>query len=280
VTSHGDPVPAVKEADAVGLVADVFDDIRIGLGTSSVNLVWRHLATMPGALEWCWHAVSPVIYSGELLQTTESYRQNLRTPRLPSFPSCVLESAGLSSADLERIRSMLRGYLVSCSMNILSLNAVLLVLDGRASGVSTRGRKPASPVTVPMQRMARLLSPSEMPGPVARLAAEMNSLGETGDGRILASLYRYLANWPTFMALAWVLIRPLHDSGWLHVAARGALGAADAEAQVIAPRLYTGAPPLEGTVVAAMRPALQDFSRNAIAKVIPITAALLGALEA
>lgn len=279
VVSHGDPVPAIAESEAVGSVADVFDDIRRGLGTSSVNLIWRHLATIPGALGWCWDAVSPVLYSGELPQAGRAYRTNLQVLEVPEVPSCVLETSGLSSVDVERIRSTLTGYLVSCSINILSLNALLVVLDGRALGVSILEKQSASLVASPMQRMAKLLDPSAMSDSVARMAWEMNSLGETGDGRILASQYRYLANWPQFMPLAWALIRPLHDSGRLQEAAVKALTAADSVADAIAPELYTGGPPLEDAIIAEVRPALQDFARNAIPKVMPITAALLAALD-
>ena len=43
-------VPSVLESDARGEIADVYADIRKVFGTSVVNLIWRHLATMPGSL--------------------------------------------------------------------------------------------------------------------------------------------------------------------------------------------------------------------------------------
>ena len=45
-----DPFPAVAEAAAAGRTADLFTDIRATVGVRVVNLVWRHLATMDGAL--------------------------------------------------------------------------------------------------------------------------------------------------------------------------------------------------------------------------------------
>ena len=50
-------VPSVLEAEAKGEIADIYADIRKVLGTSVVNLIWRNLATMPGALEWTWSTV-------------------------------------------------------------------------------------------------------------------------------------------------------------------------------------------------------------------------------
>ncbi len=45
-----DPLPAITEAQASGAIADLFADIRATVGVRVVNLVWRHLATMEGAL--------------------------------------------------------------------------------------------------------------------------------------------------------------------------------------------------------------------------------------
>ena len=49
-----DPVPAITEAAATGETAAIFADIRQVLGVDVVNLIWRHLATMDGALPWAW----------------------------------------------------------------------------------------------------------------------------------------------------------------------------------------------------------------------------------
>ena len=53
-------VPSVLETSATGEIADIYSDIRATLGTSVVNLIWRNLATMPGALQWTWSTVRPL----------------------------------------------------------------------------------------------------------------------------------------------------------------------------------------------------------------------------
>src|SRR6185436_3814972 len=52
-----DRFPAVAEAAATGETAALFADIRATVGVRVVNLVWRHLATIDGALPWAWAAV-------------------------------------------------------------------------------------------------------------------------------------------------------------------------------------------------------------------------------
>ena len=53
-------VPSVLESDARGDIADIYADIRKVLGTSVVNLIWRNLATMPGAL----YAIKRGVFTG------------------------------------------------------------------------------------------------------------------------------------------------------------------------------------------------------------------------
>ena len=58
--AQGDPVSAIREDEATETIASIFADIRETLNVEVVNLVWRHLATMPGALEWVWGTLKPL----------------------------------------------------------------------------------------------------------------------------------------------------------------------------------------------------------------------------
>src|SRR5260370_19294202 len=72
-------VPSVREEEAAGEIGEIFSDIRKTLGTSVVNLIWRHLATMPGALPWTWSTVRP-LYLGSAANHAEAPRRSLRLP--------------------------------------------------------------------------------------------------------------------------------------------------------------------------------------------------------
>ena len=43
--------------DASGVTLEIYQSIEASLGVRLVNLVYRHLATVPGALEWAWAVV-------------------------------------------------------------------------------------------------------------------------------------------------------------------------------------------------------------------------------
>src|SRR4029453_3315164 len=101
-------VPAVLEADAHGEVADVYADIRSVLGTSVVNLIWRNLATMPGALEWTWSAIRP-LYLGAAPLHAEAVRRTIALPEWPGFSTDTLAAAGVDEAE----RALIRGVLDS-----------------------------------------------------------------------------------------------------------------------------------------------------------------------
>lgn len=62
----GDPVPAIAETSGTGVVAELFADIRGVLGVEVVNLIWRHLATIPNALPWAWGMLRPLYADGAI----------------------------------------------------------------------------------------------------------------------------------------------------------------------------------------------------------------------
>src|SRR5437868_9161864 len=86
-------VPSVLESEAQGEIADIYADIRKVLGTSVVNLIWRNLATMPGALEWTWSTIRP-LYLGDAPLHAEAVRQTIALPGWPGFSTDTLAAAG------------------------------------------------------------------------------------------------------------------------------------------------------------------------------------------
>jgi hypothetical protein len=80
ISTQGDPVSAVREDEASGAIARIFADIRETLNVEVVNLIWRHLATMPGALERVWDILKP-LYKGPAIVKAKLVHQNLNLPR-------------------------------------------------------------------------------------------------------------------------------------------------------------------------------------------------------
>src|SRR5882757_10762942 len=102
-------VPSVLESEARGEIAAIYADIRKVLGTSVVNLIWRNLATMPGALEWTWSTVRP-LYLGDAPRHAEAVRRTIALPDLPGFSEDTLLDAGIVPSDKSIIRQVLDSY--------------------------------------------------------------------------------------------------------------------------------------------------------------------------
>ena len=95
-------VPSILESEATGKVAEIYADIRQVLGTGVVNLIWRNLASIPGALEWTWSTAKP-LYLGPAPGYAELLRRAIKLPAAPSFSSDTLAAAGLSDDDVAKI---------------------------------------------------------------------------------------------------------------------------------------------------------------------------------
>ena len=104
-------VPSVLESEARGEIADIYADIRKVLGTSVVNLIWRNLATMPGALEWTWSTVRP-LYLGDAPLHAEAVRQTIALPDWPGFSTDTLVAAGVDETE----RALIRGVLAAINI--------------------------------------------------------------------------------------------------------------------------------------------------------------------
>src|SRR5271169_6398294 len=102
-----DPIPAITEAAAAGEIAAIFADIRQILGVDVVNLIWRHLATIDGALEWAWPTLRPLYADGSVIAEAAALHGELALPPLPAIPAELFSGLGLRPDDLSAIRGVL-----------------------------------------------------------------------------------------------------------------------------------------------------------------------------
>src|SRR6476646_4986444 len=122
---HGqDSVSAIVEADARGETTEIFADIRKVLGTSVINLIWRNLATMPGALPWTWSTVRP-LYLGAAPLHAEAVRRGIAPPEWPDFSADTLLAAGIEESDRGIIRNVLDSYQYTNALALVVLSALL-----------------------------------------------------------------------------------------------------------------------------------------------------------
>jgi len=267
-----DPVPAVAEADASGETAAIFADIRAVYGVGVVNLIWRHLATMPGALPWAWGTVRPLYLDGTIGREAAALGAARRLPALPALPAEVLAAAGIGPAERQRIIAVLDAYDRTNPMALVALAVLRQRLTG-AGGTAAPAPIPAAAHPPPPEiALPPLLRLEDMAPETAALVLRLNRIGATVAEPILASMYRTLAHWPPYLALAWTLLAPAGASGGLQAAIGDALALAGARAAAI-PGGGTAAP-LPEAVRPAVLAALDRFTADAIARMLIICGAL------
>ena len=189
----------LPEAAATGRLGKIYAGIRRLGGVPMVALIFRHLATRPGMLEWAWAAMEPAWRSG-LLQET-AWRVAREAPLRPIAPIEV-EPGGM--------RAALLAYNRANPENLLSVLCLLRVLAGNRDA------------SLPTQRA---WTPPQAPGPlvpmvdVAKLSPELSSLldrvatpGSSGP-RVVQSLYRHIAQDPAFLALCVSRLEPRLEDG-------------------------------------------------------------------
>jgi hypothetical protein len=232
-------VSSILESDAKGETAEIYADIRKVLGTSVVNLIWRNLATMPGALPWTWSTVRP-LYIGAAPLHAEAVRRTIALPEWPGFSADTLLAAGIDESDQVIIRNVLDSYQYTNALALVVLSALLAHYEPR----------PAEPVTLaasapkPSGTKIPELPPMDALDPeVAALVEELNSFGEDTEPQLIASMYRHLAYWPSYLALVRTLLAPLQQDGRLNALTLSTRALGHAHGAVLASQLKPSPPP-------------------------------------
>ena len=142
-------LPEIPINEATGVTLEINQSIEAALGVRLVNLVYRHLATFPGALEWAWAVVGAGFQQGvyrdqscTLIQHGERLLNNVAVQ-----PKISMRGCGLNSCEMNAIRLTLAAYNRANPMNALSLRAASIALSARSrpSEVRTRSTEVATP---------------------------------------------------------------------------------------------------------------------------------------
>jgi hypothetical protein len=204
-------LPELAEREASGEKAAIYAEMKRLGGVPMVALIFRHLATVPGALEWMWTAVAPAWRSGQLQETAWQIAREAPLSPIAAIRRPALAALGVDDAGLREIRDALAAYNRANPENMLTILCVLRLIGGMRAAV---------PIDV------RSWTPPPAPGPLAPMAdpktftAEVSDLldlvaapGEPGGPRVVQSLYRHFVHRPGFLALAVTLVRQRFDDG-------------------------------------------------------------------
>lgn len=273
--TSGDPVDTITEAEATGEIADLYTEIRAGLGVPVVNLIWRHLAVIPGGLPWAWNSVKPLYETGAIASEAAALRSGITISPGRGLSSDAINVIGLSPDDTARIIMVLDSYERSNAMNLLSLSALYARLDGRQNVDATRVGQ-SNPGKAVEGQMPKLLSLDEMSADTRQVVLALNEFGART--AIMPSMYRHLAHWPGFLALLHVYLATIDADGRLEAMMQQILSDAAAKAEHLAGALAEPEAKLSADSEARVRQALENFIDGPLVKMVAIVACIRAAM--
>jgi hypothetical protein len=223
--------------------------------------VWRHLATIDGALPWAWSAVKPLYVQGMPDQAAVRFRQGMIVPML----------ASLRGPQPASVDDVLASYDHSNTINLFALGALVAWLRGETAEQGTPAggpRLPAPDVTLP-----KLASPEDVSPETWALVLRLNKFGDRPEPIILASMYRHLAHAPQFLAEIEHVLGPVQADGSLLRAIAANRATAEGECRLLA-RAIDARPPEEAPRIET---GVAAFVEHAIGKMVTICRAICAA---
>ncbi len=285
--ASGDPVPAISESEATGAIKALYEDIKAVTGVPVVNLIYRHLAILPGGLAWSWGVLRPIYASGEVAQLAETLMDDLALPTLPRLAPAALRAVGVDDASEQEMIRIFESYNRSNPMNLIALLALRTFLNQplqkRAAAVEipeqTAPRLSVEPSSINIKPLPPLLALSDMNAHTRALVQTLNGLSPQGEARTMASMYRQLAHWPGYLALALTYLQPLHASCQLQASVDRAMARATALVQGLVVKLREDvAPRPQGDAQEQLQAALAYFTENLIVEMLPVGKLLRAAM--
>ena len=231
----------LRERDATGEVAAIYEEIRRFWAVPYVSSLQRHLATRPGWLEWTWGALRPVFANGRAQAAAWRAAEGLRIPELPPISRQALRVWGVTADGETAIRATCTSFVRVSPVNLMLSGLLRRLLRGErptgSPGLASDWTPPPLLGRLPPLVDLAVLSPMEQ--------AVLAMLGtKVGGEPFVPGLYRMLASWPGFLAhVATVLSPNLHDAG-TREACRRLLEAVDAEV----PAVFAVLPPPPTTI--------------------------------
>jgi hypothetical protein len=207
-------LPELREAEATGEKAAIYAEMKRLGAVPMVALIFRHIATLPGGLEWTWNAIGPAWRSGQLQEAAWRIARETRLTPLAAMPRAALCAIGVDDPALAEIRVVLEAYNRANPENMLSVLCLLRLAAGRTSsapfGEDRGGSWSPPPVPGPLVAMGDV---TRMPRELGELLDLVAAPGEPGAPRVIQSLYRHFMHRPAFLALAVTLLRQRFDDG-------------------------------------------------------------------
>jgi len=226
-------LPELAEADAGDEIKAIYTEIKACCRVPMVALIYRHLATHDGLLEWSWRALAPAMRSGALSAAAEELASVPLAAELPPLTREKAEALALKPMDRAAIAYIVTAYNTANPHNIIAVRGLMTLLASEEAGGGSGGDpgQPVPPAAFPA--LPPLVQLEEMPPELAERVVRLRVSGDDGSRGIVPTLYRHLAHWPDYLLDQADALAPMFLSGDIEdTATRIATGANTAAARL------------------------------------------------
>ncbi|MEQ8806634.1 MAG: hypothetical protein RLN77_00605 [Rhodospirillales bacterium] len=199
--------PEIHLADADPATLRVYRNLMTAAGSGSPALIFRHMATYPGLLDWIWAAVGADVEAGWPAAAVWRIVADQGAVPLPAFTDDALADAGLDTAARTTVGHMLTSYNRMNPVNLIAVGAAQALIAGGdvPPPVTPFSETPATPPAPPpdLPRPLKLAGLDDgLRGAITgicRTVPKAETAGAAVD--VTPTMYLHFAHWPGFMHL-------------------------------------------------------------------------------
>lgn len=216
----------VYESDATGWQRGLYDDIKTTLRAPTVNSIWRiQMHHVPEFLRYAWGQIKPVFQTREFAAFSVAYRDTILSSVDESLPRYDPAAVDIAPSAFTELRGQLATFDAVSPRLVVLFKLMHRRLNDRSVG-SDAGDTNAGTAPFPDWLDAdRGRSPTMLSQEDARDVLPESLEASLGD--MVPSIYRVLAQWPSYLERAWADLELLFDGEPYVAAQTEALALAD-----------------------------------------------------
>ena len=205
------PFPEVPFAEATGDVRLIYDAISEALGVGLVNLVYRHLATRPGCLEWTWSLLGRNLQDGTLARHGERLVALVgeSADSAHTGQAISLAGLGLNEGDAASVLRTIDAYNRANPVNAVAFQLLRMAVK---DDLAAPRFVPPSPGRARLDALLPMAAFDGLPAATHDLLRRLAAQTVGADAPMIPSLFRHFTDWPELLEAFSEIFRALGDS--------------------------------------------------------------------
>ena len=140
----------LPESAVTGELARIYEEIRVHSGVPYVSSLQRHVATMPGCLEYAWSICRPAFLDGTIPETAWRRVKMIDIAPFPALSEEALRLLGVEAACIGAIRNICDNFVRVSPINLLFAG----IIERLIGGAAPEGAGMAEPTWTPPDLLA------------------------------------------------------------------------------------------------------------------------------